>query len=178
MLYANPPLKVVFFAMIAAVTTPAAANDQVSSSGVSIPLAVMQSGGATGDQSHLIEPSGESFNMNEFLEAKRERPREIDVNGGAPWYLGINDWVPDRLENWWYGRIPSAAGNGAWAQTNGVWSFWDNNGNLVQAYEETTQENATNTLVFSSKTAEFKFGPVSGSSGGSTQTVYLKPIQR
>lgn len=69
---------------------------------VSSPLMLMGQSDSSGDQSPYIPSSGENFNFNLYLESKFDSQREISVDGGPPWYLGINDWVPDRLENWWY----------------------------------------------------------------------------
>jgi hypothetical protein len=61
---------------------------------------------------------------------------------GSP-LLGINDWIPDALENWWYGR--DYGGGGLWFEyfRDGIWTAWDANGNQVDFYAQTTEANST-----------------------------------
>jgi hypothetical protein len=86
---------------------------------------------------------------------------------GSP-LLGINDWVPDSWENWYYGRIDG--GGGLWFDylEHGVWAAWDANGRQVDFFYETTQANATRTLTVDNSIG---YDSTSRSGGG---VVYLR----
>lgn len=103
----------------------------------------------------------------------------IDSLPGSP-LLGIHALIPDRWENWYFGRTPAADGVGAWSREGGFWTYWDRNGNPVATYQETTKEQATSTITFNSGSVTFKasVSSVSGSiqNGTSSQTTYLRPL--
>jgi hypothetical protein len=83
--------------------------------------------------------------------------------------LGINNWIPDSLENLWYGR--AYGGGQLWFEylDHGVYLAYDANGNWVATYVETTQDRATRTLG-----GHLDIGADS-TNGGDTGTVYLRP---
>ncbi len=92
----------------------------------------------------------------------------VDAPPGSP-LLGINPYVLDSLENYYYGRTYS---NGLWFayEGGGFYSAWNADGDRVAWYEETTSENATRTLTSSvSSTA----GVVSAEN---TSVVNIRPI--
>jgi len=93
----------------------------------------------------------------------------VDAPPGSP-LLGINAWVPDRLENWYYDR--DYGGGGLWFQYEGwgVYSAWDKNGDKVGLFGLTTADKATNVIGGS----QDQVVPGVGTSGSGT--AYVRPI--
>jgi hypothetical protein len=93
----------------------------------------------------------------------------INAPPGSP-LLGINSWVPDCLENWYYGR--HYGGGGLWFNYEGwgVYSAWDKNGDRVGSFGLTTADKATNVIGG----GQDQVVPGVGTSGGGS--VYVRPI--
>ncbi|MFN9497010.1 MAG: hypothetical protein ACK57E_00820 [Erythrobacteraceae bacterium] len=89
-------------------------------------------------------------------------------------YDGINPWVPDRLENTWYGRTALPSGE-AYEQNGKVYTFYDKFGNKTGDFVETTQHKATKTITTTSGNASAEYGGFNYNSGSTTVTTYLKP---
>jgi hypothetical protein len=104
----------------------------------------------------------------------------IDVNGGAPWLLGQVWYIPDSMENKFFGRTILGDGT-AYSVKNGIYSFYDKNGDFIGNYKETTAEKKTMTLEFkkTGSGVNASIGDVGykGSTSETTKTIYLAPVK-
>lgn len=91
-------------------------------------------------------------------------------------YNGINPIIPDSMENWWYGRSALPSGE-AYTQSGGIYTIYDRNGDRVGDFVETTRNEATRTITTTDggSTVRLFGGAYTGTSGGTSQTVYLRP---
>lgn len=105
---------------------------------------------------------------------------EMSVNPAHPWDLGINPYVPDLVENWWYGRTPDGTG-GAWANDGNVWTYWSRTGDLVATFRSTYAGDPAivKTATFNtSSTFTIDLGWIKyESDSGATTTIYLRPVE-
>lgn len=93
----------------------------------------------------------------------------IGAPEGSP-YLGINSYVPDFLENWYYGR--SYGGGGLWFEFwhDDLYSAYDQDGNWVGVYQETDAQHATRSITGETSIGGDLLG------GGNSGTVNLRPL--
>jgi len=101
------------------------------------------------------------------------------------WRDTIPDWLrnifPDSWRDWWENgdRLPDANGQHYWEpKPNGKWELYDQHGNKLGDYIETTQSQSTRKVSFHqngsvSVSTPFGGGSTPGSSSGSE--VYLRP---
>jgi len=124
-----------------------------------------------------LDRNGGMFDLTTNFYAHMSSP-EMHVTPTNPWDLGINPYVPDRIENWYYGRTPDGSG-GAWANEGNIWTYWSPTGDLIATYRSTyagdpaiVREATFNTS--STYTIDLGFWKYVHESGGTT-TVYLRP---
>jgi hypothetical protein len=124
-----------------------------------------------------LDRNGGMFDLTTNYYAHMSSPG-MHVTPTNPWDLGINPYVPDRIENWYYGRTPDGSG-GAWANEGNIWTYWSPTGDLIATYRSTfagdpaiVREATFNTS--STYTIDLGFWKYVHESGGTT-TVYLRP---
>ncbi len=81
-------------------------NPNTGTTGATIPQADNNLSQATGLDALLAQPTFTFSGAEGFGDQFETSFRDVgaDVNGGAPWLLGKNAWIPDRYENTYYGR--------------------------------------------------------------------------
>jgi hypothetical protein len=102
------------------------------------------------------------------------------IGGDKPWMLGQVWYIPDSIENKVFGR--NVLGNGeAYTVKNGIYSFYDKNGNFIGNYKQVTEENATKIIKSksTSNSANMNAGVfnIKGGSDVTTVTTFLAPVK-